>query len=319
MTSPLHAAYYADRAVHCAAEAIENVPIARDTFRLRFAAPAIARRIDPGQFLMLRLSGVNDPLIGRPLALYDTVPSASGEPEAIDVVYLVKGKLTTRLAELQPGQRLDVWGPLGNGFQLPIAGSKPAPGEVPARTPSELPPHQNQISSRLTGHLIMVAGGIGQTPFLALAKESLGVQRYGDQPREAQRAERITFCYGARTSEYFAGVEDFERLGIDVRLATDDGSRGHRGLVTDVLRQVLAECRDKPQIVCCGPEPMMEAVARIAVEAGVPCQVSLETPMACGIGICFTCVAKIRQADGGWDYKRTCVEGPVFDAERIEW
>jgi len=289
MKSPLSAAYYADRAVQCAAGTIENVKIARDTFRIRFIAPGIARRFVPGQFLMLRLSGLNDPLIGRPLALYDTVLSSSGEPEAIDVVYLVKGKLTTRLAEVQPGQRIDVWGPLGNGFKL----------------------HGS--------HLIMVAGGIGQTPFLALAKEALGIQRYGDEPREVHGAERITFCYGARTRDYFAGVEDFKRLGVDVRLATDDGSHGHHGLVTDLLRQVLAESSDERQIVCCGPEPMMEAVAAIAAEAGVPCQVSLETPMACGIGICFTCVAKIRQADGGWDYKRTCVEGPVFDAQSVEW
>ena len=109
-----------------AVEIVENVRLARDTYRVRFAAPEIARRIVPGQFLMLRLAGVNDPLIGRPLALYDTVLSASGEPEAIDVVYLVKGKLTSRLWQLQPGQRIDVWGPLGNGFS---SSGAPAPGE----------------------------------------------------------------------------------------------------------------------------------------------------------------------------------------------
>ena len=64
---------------------------------------------------------------------------------------------------------------------------------------------------------------------------------------------------------------------------------------------------------------MMAAVSRIAQDAGVPCQVSLETPMACGVGICFSCVAKVRDESGGWDYKRTCVEGPVFDAEKIDW
>jgi dihydroorotate dehydrogenase electron transfer subunit len=64
---------------------------------------------------------------------------------------------------------------------------------------------------------------------------------------------------------------------------------------------------------------MMEAVAEVALRFKVPCQVSLETPMACGIGICFTCVAKVRQSDGSWDYKRTCVEGPIFDAEQIVW
>jgi dihydroorotate dehydrogenase electron transfer subunit len=291
MTSPLHAAFYADRAVQQTAEILENVRLARDTYRVRFHSPEIARRILPGQFLMLRLTGVNDPLIGRPLAVYDAVLTG-GELTGVDVVYLVKGKLTSRLWQLQRGQQLDVWGPLGNGFDH---------GES------------------ATDHLIMVAGGIGQTPFLALAQEALGRKQYGDPPRVVPPAGRITLCYGARSADYLAGVEDFERLGIEVRLATDDGSRGYHGFVTDVLRGVLAGNRDAARIVCCGPEPMMEAVAQIAHQANVPCQVSLETPMACGIGICFTCVAKVRQPDGGWDYKRTCVEGPVFDAQMIEW
>jgi dihydroorotate dehydrogenase electron transfer subunit len=293
----LHAAYYPDQAVQVAAKILENVRLARDTFRVRFEAPEIARRIVPGQFVMLRLAGLNDPLIGRPLALYDTVLSAAGQPTAVDVVYLVKGKLTSRLCLMRPGQELDVWGPLGNGFD-----------RTPTRSVSE------------GDRLIMVAGGIGQTPFLALAQEALGLKRYGDPLRDVPRLTRVTFCYGARTADYLAGIEDFERLGIDVRLATDDGSRGHHGLVTDLLKQALAEQPNRqPRVVCCGPEPMMEAVAKIAHGACVPCEVSLETPMACGVGICFTCVAKVRQADGGWDYKRTCVEGPVFDAEQIEW
>ena len=292
MSNPLHAAYYADQAIQQTVEIIDNVRLARDTYRVRFHAPEIARSILPGQFLMLRLAGVSDPLIGRPLALYDTVLSSGGEPTAVDVVYLVKGKLTSRLWLLQRGQPLDVWGPLGNGFSH---------------------------GSSSAAHLIMVAGGIGQTPFLALAQEALGKKQYGNPPRIVPRAARITLCYGARTADYLAGVEDFERLGIEVNLATDDGSRGHHGFVTDVLERALRENREAALIVCCGPEPMMEAVAHIAHHASVPCQVSLETPMACGIGICFTCVAKIRQSGGGWDYKRTCVDGPVFDAEIVEW
>src|SRR6478672_10833849 len=101
MTNPLHAAHYADQAVQQTVEVIENVRLARDTYRVRFHSPQIARRILPGQFLMLRLAGVSDPLIGRPLALYDTVLSTAGDPAAIDVVYLVKGKLTSRLWQLQ--------------------------------------------------------------------------------------------------------------------------------------------------------------------------------------------------------------------------
>jgi dihydroorotate dehydrogenase electron transfer subunit len=307
MTNPLHAPYYADGAIQRRVGIIENVRLAEATYRVRLHCPTIARRIVPGQFVMLRLAGVNDPLIGRPLAVYDTVLSASGEREGIDVVYLVNGKLTSQLWQMRAGQQLDIWGPLGNGFKV-------------QSSMFNVPPTWNLEPGTLNSpHLIMVAGGIGQTPFLALAQEALGRKTYGDPPRAAAHADNITFCYGARSACYLAGVEDFERLGIDVRLATDDGSRGHRGLVTDLLPRLLADSHGRPRIVCCGPEPMMAAVARIAHEADVPCEVSLETPMACGVGICFTCVAKVRQPSGGWDYKRTCVEGPVFDSELIEW
>lgn len=282
--NPLHAAYYPDRAVQATVPIVENVRLARDTFRVRIICPEIAHRILPGQFVMLRIAGLNDPLIGRPLAMYDV------QGDTLDVVYLVKGKFTTRLAKLDPGDRLDVWGPLGNGFT-------PHPAE----------------------HLIMVAGGIGQTPFLALAQERLGRRQFGTPPRSVPPVHQVTFCYGARTADYFAGLDDFAALGIDLRLSTDDGTRGQHGLVTDLLKQALAETTLQPRIVCCGPERMMEAVAHIAAAAGVPCEVSLETPMACGIGICFTCVAMIKDDDGECDYKRTCVEGPVFAAEKVVW
>lgn len=270
---------------------IENVRLARDTYRVRFDCPELARRIVPGQFVMLRLADHNDPLLGRPLALYDLVLDRAGAAAGIDLVYLVMGKLTGKLAHFMPGQRLEVWGPLGNGF--------------PAQ-PVE--------------HLIMVAGGIGQTPFVALAKEFLGRQSYGDPPRQVAPAGRVTFCYGTRTRDYLAGLEDFERAGVEIRLSTDDGSAGHRGFVTDLLKEILHESagtRQSCRVVCCGPEPMMAAVAELTQQAGVACQLSLETPMACGIGICFSCVAKVRDGAGGWDYRRTCVEGPVFDARSI--
>ena len=166
----------------------------------------------------------------------------------------------------------------------------------------------------------MVAGGIGQTPFLALGQEYLGKRRYGEPKRQFSAAKKVTLCYGVRTAALAAGVDDFRAAGFDVRLASDDGSIGHHGLVTDLLRDVLDETTGRDRlVVCCGPEPMMEAVAEICHDSGALCLVSLETPMACGIGICFSCVAKVRQADRGWDYKRTCVEGPIFDAEKIEW
>ncbi|MCE9605959.1 MAG: dihydroorotate dehydrogenase electron transfer subunit [Planctomycetia bacterium] len=286
-----HDAYFSDRACHQTVVVVENVRLARDTYRVRFHGSELARRVVPGQFLMLRLHGLNDPLLARPLALYDTVVDDRGEPIGVDVVYLVVGKMTSRLAQLGPGAKLDVWGPLGNGFD-------PVP----------------------TDHLIMVAGGIGQTPFMALAREQTGLRAYGEPRRTAGSASRTTLCYGARSKEYLAGVDDFRALGIDVRISTDDGSAGHRGFVTELLRQALDETAAASQtahVVCCGPEKMMEAVAKLTGERSVACRLSLETPMACGIGICFSCVTKVKDDDGSWDYRRTCVEGPVFDAQKI--
>jgi dihydroorotate dehydrogenase electron transfer subunit len=290
-TNPLHAAYYADAARQRRVEIIENVQLARDTYRVRFECTEIAERIVPGQFLMLRLAGLDDPLLGRPLALYDVVLDAAGQPIAIDVVYLVLGKMTSLLSRSRRGTQLDVWGPLGNGF----------------------PPEP-------TDHLIMVAGGIGQTPFLALGQEYLGRRQYGSPPRKIPPAKKVTLCYGVRTAQLAAGVDDFRAAGFDVRLASDDGTLGRHGFVTSLLADVLAETEGSNRlVVCCGPEPMMEAVAEQCHAADARCLVSLETPMACGIGICFSCVAKVRQSDGAWDYKRTCVEGPIFDAAKLEW
>ncbi len=290
MTNPLHANRYADQASQHEVRLAENVPIARDTWRLRFVCPQIARQVVPGQFLMLRAADSNDPLIGRPLAVFDVLPDSSGHASAIDVVYLVKGKLTSLLSRLSVADRIQVWGPLGSGFPL-IRASR----------------------------LILVAGGIGQTPMLTVAKENLGAQTFGEPVRSTgRRADQVILCYGARTADRMAGMDSFRQNQVDVRTATNDGSCGRQALVTALLEEELEESSDDCHVFCCGPEPMMEAVCELTKRYAAPCHVSLETPMACGIGICFSCVAKIRQGDT-WDYKRTCVEGPVFDSTKILW
>src|SRR5438105_6104073 len=101
--------------LHGTVPVLLNRQLAKNTFLIRLEAPALARAIRPGQFVMLRLPNTTDPLLGRPFALYDTVLEA-GRPTGVDVVYLVIGKMTARLAEVRAGARLDVWGPLGNGF-----------------------------------------------------------------------------------------------------------------------------------------------------------------------------------------------------------
>jgi dihydroorotate dehydrogenase electron transfer subunit len=265
---------------------VENVPLARATWRIRLGGAELARRIRPGQFLMLRLPGTTDPLLGRPFALYDTVLDSVGQPKAVDVVYLVVGKMTSRLAEVKAGETLEAWGPLGNGFALR--------GEV--------------------GEVGLVAGGIGQTPFLALVRSLLGTRGYGGEAARRQ-AQRVSVFYGVRSADLAAGVEDFREAGASVHLASDDGSLGFHGYVT----QLLASQATWPDVLIgCGPEPMLRALAKLAGERGIPCQVSLETPMACGVGICFSCVTKVKTGEG-WDYRRVCIDGPVFDAAELEW
>lgn len=291
MKNPLHAACYADQGHHQEVQVVETRQLARDTYLVRLECPEIAAAMTPGQFVMVRAPRRDDPLLGRAFAMYDVHDDPQGQPNAIDIVFHVIGKMTSLLANIRVGDALQVWGPLGNGF-----------------------------SPRSVDHLVMVAGGIGQTPFLALAKEYLGERQFGAADRPSPQAGRVTLCYGARSKDYLAGVEDFEALGVEVLLATDDGSAGHHGLVTDVLSQLLKSPTDgSPRIECCGPEPMMEAVSEVARQRKVDCRVSLETPMACGLGICFSCVTRVRMPDGSWDYKRTCVDGPVFPSDAIVW
>ncbi len=274
---------------------VQQEQVADNTFRVRLACPEIASRARPGQFVMVRLAGRNDPLLARPFAVYDTFPDESDSPEVFDLVYTVHGRFTRALCREPAGTPLLVWGPLGNGFSPPSV-----------------------------AHLILVAGGIGQTALLALGKERLGAARYGRGNEHAKSASRVSLLWGARTATAFNGVADFGQAGIATHLVTDDGSAGLRGTVVDLLEtQAKADpaafSHAAAAVACCGPEPMMEAVAAWCGHRSISCQVSLETPMACGIGICFSCVAAVRDTDGAWDYRRTCVEGPVFEANSIVW
>jgi dihydroorotate dehydrogenase electron transfer subunit len=260
----------------------EHVAIAERTFRMRLQCPEIAGAIRPGQFVMVRIPGRSDPLLARPFALYDT----SEDFREFDIVYLVVGKMTSQLALMTPGEMVEVWGPLGKPF-LDVG-----------------------TQERVT----FVAGGIGQTPFLAYARELLGERGFGgDAPRK--RTEKVELFYGIRTKSLAGGIGDFEKAGVEVHHASDDGSIGFKGYVT----QLLENQGKRGPLVGCGPEPMLHKLRKLAVRWDVPCQVSLETPMACGVGACFSCVTKVCTGVGSWDYQRVCVEGPAFDAHQLAW
>lgn len=276
-----------DCAIHQTVKVAGQRQLARDTWAIRLECPEIASRILPGQFFMVRSPGETEPLLGRPFALFD-IYEENGKPQGVEFGYLVVGKLTSLMSSWRTGDEVEFWGPLGNGFP-----------------------------TRNCKHLMCVAGGIGQTPFLAVVNEALGHRSYGEPARSGSRPDRVSMCYGTRNAEFLAGVEDFNVPGLEFHTATDDGSAGHHGYVTELLSNSLGS-DDPPNLVyCCGPEPMMKAVADICAKANVECLVSLETPMACGFGACFSCVTKIKMDDGTWDYRRTCVEGPVFAADRV--
>lgn len=277
---------------HLTTSILANEEIAQSLWRLRLEAPAIATSVKPGQFVMLRQPGARDPLLGRPLAIY------RAENDCIDVIYAVVGKGTRLMAALLPGNSIEVWGPLGNGWNL-----------------KDFQPEVTQV---------LVAGGIGQTPMYLLANQLL-----------QSGAKRVCLCMGSRDAAHLSCTEDFASLSsafgnrLEVRIATDDGSVGHHGFVTDLLENTLEEVPPvaggasgevPARVYACGPGPMLRRVAEIAQKRGIPCQVSLETPMACGMGICFTCVTKCKADNAdGWDYCRTCTEGPVFDAAQLVW
>ena len=201
------------------------------------------------------------------------------EPHRIEVVYVAIGKMTHRLSEVKPENMLELWMPLGNGF--PENGA------------------ENKVQ-----HTILAAGGIGQTPFLMYCQN---------------RHERVSLLYGARTASHITCMDDFRQLGIEPMVATDDGSEGFCGFATDLIEKAY-QPGEATQLFCCGPLPMLRSAFLTAQKLGLPCFVSLETPMSCGLGICFGCVVPYRDSENtDWDYRRTCIDGPVFDAYKLRW
>ena len=270
-------------------QVVENRCVATDTWIMRLSCPELAREITPGQFFMVRDPRVTDPMLGRPFALLDVWKDADGEVAGVDFGYVVVGKMTTLMTTWRADDACVLWGPLGNGFPVPDV-----------------------------DRICLVAGGIGVTPFLAVTNEALGAQKYGQSGRiSSNSVKSVSLCYGARSKEHLACVDLFLNAGAGVNISTDDGSYGRHGFVTDTLRELISGDQCPQVIYCCGPEPMMQVVGEIAAESQIPCWLSLETPMACGFGICFSCVTRVRMDDGTTDYRRTCVEGPVFRAEKL--
>jgi dihydroorotate dehydrogenase electron transfer subunit len=154
---------------------------------------------------------------------------------------------------------------------------------------------------------LLIGGGYGAAPLYFLAQEL------------RSRGKRVDMIVGARDQERVFKAVEAKRLSVHVAITTEDGSLGERGKVTDVLPGMIT--RSETEVVyACGPNGMLRAVAEYCAEQGVPTQVAVEELMACGVGVCWTCVVPVIRRDrSGWDYERACVEGPVFSGARVWW
>ncbi len=266
---------------------ISRSEVAPGTFRLRLEAPGIAARARSGQFVMLRVRDGMDPLLRRPFSFHRIL---AGEG-IVEILYRVVGRGTMLLSRCAPGERLDLIGPLGNGFSLPGAGISP---------------------------ILVVAGGIGIAPLFELvAGLASGLSR-------AEAASRIRLFYGARTAAELLPRREFQDLGATVLFGTDDGSYGFNGYVTELLARTVEREQLKPALVyACGPLAMQYHVGRWALARGVPAQLSLESLMACGVGACLGCALPATLGDDSDSqadrYVHVCKDGPIFSAGAIEW
>jgi dihydroorotate dehydrogenase electron transfer subunit len=241
-------------------------------------APGIAEQTRPGQFVAVAVGGDESSMLLRRAFSIYDVSERGVFGGTVEFVFAVTGRGTAWLANRKPHDPIDVVGPLGRPFALP---------RDPARC-------------------LLVGGGYGTAPLFSLGRAL------------AARGCRVDFAIGASTDDRLFGALDAKRMATSLALTTDDGSTGEKGLVTDVLPDLIV--RNHIEVLyACGPMAMLHAVDTIAREFGIPCQVAVEESMACGVGICMTCVLPVIGDDGATRMVRACVEGPVFRSDRLRF
>lgn len=246
---------------------------------------AISLEAKPGQFVHVQVATGLDPLLRRPISIAEINP----QNQEITLLYRIRGKGTERLAQVNPGEELSLLGPIGTGFSLP---------------------HQ--------GELVLVAGGIGAFPLLALARQA------------KERDVPVRLLWGGESRGFLesAGLRYWEQAEIPVEVCTLDGSLGEKGNVLDLIKKnkTLAATSKKDSVfqafsvATCGPNPMMQAVSEYLLEQGYPVEVSLEERMGCAVGACLGCVCTLKdEYSGNIRRAKVCKDGPVFNAKEVLW
>ena len=261
-------------------QVIGNWGVAPDHYLLTLRLPLSFTMPQPGQFVMIRDPERGEPLLPRPISVYSF--HQGGDRAILDLLYRAAGRGTSLFSRMKPGDLLNVLGPLGRGFALP----------------------------RNVRNVILLAGGVGVAPLTFLLHE--GYLR----DISAKKTE-ITAYVGARTAELLTGLDRLQGF-CDLRIATDDGSAGYHGPVTDLLRCDLGVYEpEETMIYACGPTAMIRSLGLIIRKSAIRCEVSLEERMACGIGACLGCAVAITDGNGKSAYQRVCHDGPVFDIREI--
>ncbi len=271
---------------------LKNIKLRADIYSLELDIPKLAKSLRAGQFLHLRIDQALDPLLRRPFSIYKLIKKNNGRKNSVGILYKVVGKGTHLLSEKCMGEKIDILGPLGNGFDL-----RPA-----------------QVKGR---QIILVAGGMGIAPLFFLAQTLM-------KRKNKQQIYQITVYLGMETKKDIVCARQLKKMGCALKIATDDGTLGYRGYVSDLLKDCLAKSQPlspEPYIYACGPFPMLKELNIIASKYGLKGQVSVDEMIGCGLGACLGCVIKTKgdnpKEKSASTYKRICKDGPVFDIDEI--
>lgn len=260
------------------AEILRAETVGPNIYKMNLWAPEIAGAARVGQFVNIKCSSGNDPLLRRPLTIF----RANADAGTVEVVFKVVGTGTTLLAERQRGEKLEILGPLGNGFTI-------LPGKLP----------------------ILISGGIGVASLMALAEELVRLRQVTTEKPS------VYVLIGAHTSAELVFVEEFaalENSRVKTWVNRSNLELCLAELTTELAGQgiTFSDCC----VYACGPNPMMRRLTEFSIQQGLACQVSLESHMACGLGTCQSCICRLKNAD---TYKLVCKHGPVFWAEKVVW
>jgi len=263
---------------------LSNMEVSPGYWRMRMTAPQEFASASPGQFVMVRVNGAIDPLLRRPFGIFDVGSYIPPQDGGVSQPYF---EMLYRVV----GKGTAMLSTLHESDLLDILG--PLGKGFDLGSPDE--------------EKLIVGGGVGLAPLYLLAKELV-------------KTSQVRLFAGGRTRDDVLCITEFERLGVECYTATEDGSLGECGLVTEALTRRLDAVQSRAKVYACGPHGMLNAVANIAAARAIPCQVSLEGYMACGVGACLGCVAPGRgHSTETPDFRCVCTEGPVFEAGELKW